>query len=582
MMGSKKRDPKENRDRAVHLPPPSHESGRVCMVDDPTRVLDAPLPRDPELSSEGSESDSGSDWSDWVCDRPMSDSCHRSEEEAVRIACFCPLAFSSLEELFGHQVLAHRLDLARLLQGFCASNSSVDPSYVRAKLVNYLRSRARIDSFQRDTHIQVSGDEWLDDRYLRPELEDDPLLYLEWGVAQDEFDDQDQGAGCLAEEPICVARLSKVSREELELSYAAMHRRLVRQQKQLEHLKAVLSEDAPARAPEAGDEDYFEGYAGFHIHEEMIKDEVRTSSYAKFILQNRAWFEGKVVMDVGCGTGILSHFAVMAGAKHVIAVDQSAIIEYAKEIAVENGREDRIQFIRKKVEDLTSEDSPWLARRQVDVIISEWMGYALLFESMVYSVLFARDRWLRVATGRVCPDRQRMYVVAMRAEKLREQKVDFWKQAYGIRMESLCKLVCSTPLIESMADATPISNAFMFFELDCQIAAADQVEKPMFYSLSIHFDSVIDCLVIYFDTLFTGDPSADIQPVTFSTGPESPETHWRQTVLMLARPLPVAEGSLVSGTIQFEPCRRHSRDLSISLTVCIDGQLVEKQTYRIS
>ena len=31
---------------------------------------------------------------------------------------------------------------------------------------------------------------------------------------------------------------------------------------------------------------------------------------------------------------------------------------------------------------------------QVDIIVSEWMGYALLYESMLDSVLFARDKWL--------------------------------------------------------------------------------------------------------------------------------------------------------------------------------------------
>ena len=31
---------------------------------------------------------------------------------------------------------------------------------------------------------------------------------------------------------------------------------------------------------------------------------------------------------------------------------------------------------------------------QVDVIISEWMGYALLYESMLDTVIYARDRWL--------------------------------------------------------------------------------------------------------------------------------------------------------------------------------------------
>lgn len=31
---------------------------------------------------------------------------------------------------------------------------------------------------------------------------------------------------------------------------------------------------------------------------------------------------------------------------------------------------------------------------KVDVIVSEWMGYCLLYESMLPSVLFARDKWL--------------------------------------------------------------------------------------------------------------------------------------------------------------------------------------------
>ena len=32
---------------------------------------------------------------------------------------------------------------------------------------------------------------------------------------------------------------------------------------------------------------------------------------------------------------------------------------------------------------------------EVDIIISEWMGYFLLYESMLDSVIFARDKWLR-------------------------------------------------------------------------------------------------------------------------------------------------------------------------------------------
>lgn len=62
----------------------------------------------------------------------------------------------------------------------------------------------------------------------------------------------------------------------------------------------------------------------------MLRDKVRTDAYRDFITGNRALFEGKVVLDVGCGTGILSMFAVAAGAEHVFAVDRRCALRSSK------------------------------------------------------------------------------------------------------------------------------------------------------------------------------------------------------------------------------------------------------------
>lgn len=69
----------------------------------------------------------------------------------------------------------------------------------------------------------------------------------------------------------------------------------------------------------------------------MLKDSVRTYAYRDFIYDNKHLFKDKVVLDVGCGTGILSLFCAQAGASKVIAVDNSEIINKAREHVHENG-----------------------------------------------------------------------------------------------------------------------------------------------------------------------------------------------------------------------------------------------------
>ena len=47
-----------------------------------------------------------------------------------------------------------------------------------------------------------------------------------------------------------------------------------------------------------------------------------------------------------------------------------------------------VTIIKGKVEEVE------LPVEKVDIIISEWMGYCLFYESMLNTVLYARDKWL--------------------------------------------------------------------------------------------------------------------------------------------------------------------------------------------
>uniref|UniRef100_A0A8C6RID1 Protein arginine N-methyltransferase 1 n=1 Tax=Nannospalax galili TaxID=1026970 RepID=A0A8C6RID1_NANGA len=81
---------------------------------------------------------------------------------------------------------------------------------------------------------------------------------------------------------------------------------------------------------------YFDSYAHFGIHEEMLKDEVRTLTYRNSMFHNRHLFKDKVVLDVGSGTGILCMFAAKAGARKVIGIECSSISDYAVKIVKAN------------------------------------------------------------------------------------------------------------------------------------------------------------------------------------------------------------------------------------------------------
>jgi protein arginine N-methyltransferase 3 len=173
------------------------------------------------------------------------------------------------------------------------------------------------------------------------------------------------------------------------------------------------------------DSHYFESYGANDIHAVMIQDTVRTSTYARYILSTPSVFEEATVLDVGCGTGILSLFAARAGAKRVFAVDASDIAVKAEKIIRRNNLDNIITVIRGKVEDIQLPDGV-----KVDVIISEWMGYALLYESMLDSVLVARDRFLK-PEGVMAPSQSKMMLGLCDASEIIKDRITFWNDVYG-------------------------------------------------------------------------------------------------------------------------------------------------------
>ena len=108
---------------------------------------------------------------------------------------------------------------------------------------------------------------------------------------------------------------------------------------------------------------------------------------------------------------------------------------------MENKFENCITIIKSRIEYVD------LPVSKVDIIISEWMGYWLLYECMLDSIIFAKNKWLR-RDGLMFPDKATLFISGMEDEEYRASKIDFWDDVYGISMRSIKEVALREPLID--------------------------------------------------------------------------------------------------------------------------------------
>lgn len=314
---------------------------------------------------------------------------------------------------------------------------------------------------------------------------------------------------------------------------------------------------------------YFNSYAHFGIHEDMLKDQVRTGAYKAAILNNKALFEGKTVLDVGSGTGILCLFAAKAGAKRCIGIECSDIADFATEIAQRNGYGDVITYVRGKVEEVE------IPVEKVDIILSEWMGYFLIYESMLDSVLFARDKWL-VEGGLMFPDHAKLYISAIEDAEYREEKIGFWDHLWGYDFSPMKRCVMQEPISDTVDVSALATTTTCILDIDLTKVRKEELDFVAPYRLTVHRKDFVHAMCVWFDTSF----EACTPRVVLSTAPGQPYTHWKQSVLYIEDVLVVNEGDTVSGLIAVRKSLANPRDLDVKLSLRHEGELGAPETVQ--
>jgi len=124
-----------------------------------------------------------------------------------------------------------------------------------------------------------------------------------------------------------------------------------------------------------------------------------------------------VVLDLGCGTGLLGLLAVQLGARHVYAVDNGSILALAKQIADANGAGDRITHVRGMS---TSIELP----EPVDIVVADQLGGLGYEPGILAYYADARQRLLKPG-GAFIPQMLRLSIAPVQSAEMTNE-VEFW------------------------------------------------------------------------------------------------------------------------------------------------------------
>lgn len=514
----------------------------------------------------------------------------------------------------------------------CAKLCAENDFYARVKLVNYMRSiqqhwKAYSASADKQTMAHLLRKEMeslqsssLGDTYLQPVITSDALLMaLDSLKAPDEYkvesqDDKNSSMDAPGYEQVeqCApVQAAPSSAEQLQHDkefYTATQ--AADENERVELLRLLEAQPNGSSTSNEGqladnnavtsdvDSEYFASYSQLDIHRTMLEDSHRTETYRTALECNPSCTAGAQVLDVGCGCGILSMFAARGGrCAKAVGIDGSADAVRLARAAVQangfaNGRSDgenSVDIIHGRLETLINTSNGLLGEQSFDVIVSEWMGYCLLAESMLGTIATARDRLLKPG-GAVLPDRAHIHLAGCTEDGT---GLGFWNDVCGLNLSCVAleakKRSHGRALVHDVHASSIVTTEQTVLNLDLMSATARDSDFTSDFSLRPTAEECtskasvpvqVCAMVLWFDVDFSERFCKEC-PQTLSTAPSGSKTHWSQTVLLLEYPheLRGADDS-VQGRISFSRCGANLRSIAISVesaTIYSNGSRQQEQ-----
>jgi len=228
---------------------------------------------------------------------------------------------------------------------------------------------------------------------------------------------------------------------------------------------------------------------------------------------------------------------------------------------------------------------------------------------MLDSVFKARDRFLRPG-GVMAPSQCQMMLTLCDGVDALKERVKYWGDVYGFDLSVMAEEVYEDAIIDVVEASALLSEPHVIKDLNLREITTRQLDFHSSFTLisTAERRTKVHAFLLYFDTFFTpsgnpipedtqvqiieeGSPQlAEVWPLggkyqltrraslagtikapekekitSFSTGPKSTPTHWKQAIFLLREPILVREGTIVSGTFHCHKNPDNSRELDVEI-----------------
>jgi protein arginine N-methyltransferase 1 len=275
------------------------------------------------------------------------------------------------------------------------------------------------------------------------------------------------------------------------------------------------------------DETYsLSGYAS------MIADRIRIEAFKKAL--QGAIQPGAVVMDIGTGPGILAVLACQLGASCVYAIEDSEVIQVAREIAAANHCSDKIVFFEDISTKVTIPD-------RVDVVVSDLHGVLPLFGAHIPSIADARQRFLRPG-GTLIPRKDQIWAAIIEAPADYGRFTDPWaRNILGQDLKAGLQKVLNNFRKASVKPEQLLTVPQLWTILDFYTIQHPDVSNTL--RCTVQRNGVGHGILLWFDMELADG-------VRFSNAPGTPETIYGSAFFPWLEPVPLVEGQNVCVELQ--------------------------------